>query len=317
MAKKVFNFKNVVIFAAMVAAAVLYVSCNKEQTQPKAEISEQAKFEQYVKEARQYASVKWEPNKAKSNKTAIAVDITNPNNPFDYVGALHNQGLDYFINNYQNYPALIKVKNGKKEFSLHEMWKIVGDFGRDNNIQGLRQLTLNPHFRNAMNNELKNGMPSIQSHLSSNAYNYYLQIRNSIKLSSELGNSSSPVCQSRLGYCVDASRQIEEVIMNDNIISAEEKVLLLSTASIARHSFAYWTMVWGDANDTWWNFTNGYKETPDGPSQTAKDDVDGLIGGAVTGGLLGGAAGGILGGIAEYMSASIISIAKQSGYWFW
>jgi len=63
------------------------------------------------------------------------VDFTNPNNPFDYVGALHNQGLDYFINNYQNYPALIKVKNGKKEFSLHEMWKIVGDFGRDNNLQ--------------------------------------------------------------------------------------------------------------------------------------------------------------------------------------
>ena len=63
------------------------------------------------------------------------MDFTNPNNTFDYVGALHNQGLDYFINNYQNYPALIKVKNGKKEFSLHEMWKIVGDFGRDNNLQ--------------------------------------------------------------------------------------------------------------------------------------------------------------------------------------
>jgi|YNPMSStandDraft_2_1061718.scaffolds.fasta_scaffold00985_4 hypothetical protein len=154
--------------------------------------------------------------------------------------------------------------------------------------------------------------------MTSLTYNYLQQIFNAMP------NTLTPTCftipsriDSAITICVVSSKNIENNILNDTNLNAEEKVSLLCAASVARHSYTYWVSVWGDANDTWWNFTNGYKETPDGPSQTAKDDVDGLIGGAVTGGLLGGAAGGILGGIAVYMSSSIISIGKQSGYWFW
>jgi len=273
----------------MVASAVLYVSCNKEQTQPKAEISEQAKFEQYVKEARQYANVKWEPNKAKSNKIAIAVDFTNPNNPFDYVGALHNQGLDYFINNYQNYPALIKVKNGKKEFSLHEMWKIVGNFGRDNNIQGLRQLTLNPHFRNAMNNDILNNFPNLETRMSTVAYNYLQQILNAMP------NTLTPTCftipsriDSAITMCVVSSKNIENNILNDTNLNAEEKVSLLCAASVARHSYTYWVSVWGDMNDKWWEIMGDGANNQYDARETANPDVGGAIWGAIsyTGGTL-------------------------------
>jgi hypothetical protein len=153
--------------------------------------------------------------------------------------------------------------------------------------------------------------------MSTVAYNYLQQILNAMPSMSVECTQSLVLSTAGISTCKKSMAVKENNILNDTNLSAEEKVFLLRSASVARHSFAYWTMVWGDANDTWWNFTNGYKETADGPSQTAKDDVDGLIGGAVTGGLLGGAAGGILGGIAEYMSSSIISIAKQSGYWFW
>ncbi len=294
MDKKRFHFRNATYVALILfalASLTMVVSCNKEKTAP--QLTEQEKWDAYLKEAKNYSHVKWNFRSTQSNKAPITVDFSNPDNPFDYVGALHNQGLDYFIDNYQGYPALIKVKNGQKEFSLHEMWKIIGNFGRDNNIQGLRQLTLNPHFRNTMNQEIVNNFPNLATQLSPLAYNYLQSILQSMPktdssythtIGSTTVASSVGPCPIKIMICKDYTRNIENQILNDVNLSSDERAILLMSASVARHSYAYWTAVWMDSNDKWWKILNENPNSGDNAfiNPIVVKDVAGAIWGGVS-----------------------------------
>jgi len=217
---------------------------------------------------------------------------------------------------------LIKVKNGKKEFSLHEMWKIVGNFGRDNNIQGLRQLTLNSNFRNAMNNDILNNFPNLETRMTSLTYNYLQQILNAMP------NTLTPTCftipsriDSAITICVVSSKNIENNIMNDTNLNAEEKVSLLCAASVARHSYTYWVSVWGDMNDKWWELGDVEKQNP---GDVVRADILGAWNGGVRGVLRGLMAlnpgtvvsGGAIGAIGGAVVSSAVEYFDLAGYFF-
>jgi hypothetical protein len=192
------------------------------------------------------------------------------------------------------------------------MWKIVGNFGRDNNIQGLRQLTLNPHFRNAMNNDILNNFPNLETRMSTVAYNYLQQILNSMP------NTLTPTCftipsriDSAITICVVSSKNIENNIMNDTNLIAEEKVSLLCAASVARHSYTYWSSVWGDywssvwgdVNDKWWEILN---EIPQPNPNDVLTIVHADVAGAIVGGVWSYATGGdvVIGAVGGAISGS-------------
>ncbi len=52
------------------------------------------------------------------------------------------------------------------------------------------------------------------------------------------------------------------------------------SASVARHSYAYWTMVWKDTNDAWWELLDASKQNP---GDVAKADIIGAWNGGVRG----------------------------------
>ncbi len=152
------------------------------------------------------------------------------------------------------------------------------------------------------------------------AYNYLQNIINAMPSTTQAVAPSTTIgpCPIKVEICKDGVRAIETQILNDTQLNAEEKVILLMSASVARHSYAYWTMVWKDTNDAWWGLSS-FKETPCPECVTGRD-VMGLVFGGLVGGVRGlihtlnpggAATGAIIGGIGGAMRASIGGILDE------
>ena len=118
--------------------------------------------------------------------------------------------------------------------------------------------------------------------MTSLTYNYLQQIFNAMP------NTLTPTCftipsriDSAITICVVSSKNIENNILNDSNLNAEEKVSLLCAASVARHSYTYWVSVWGCVNDKWWEILN---EIP----QPNPNDVLTIVHADVAGAIVGG-----------------------------
>jgi hypothetical protein len=160
-----------------------------------------------------------------------------------------------------------------------------------------------------MNQEIVNNFPNLATQLSPLAYNYLQSILNAMPSTVQPVSYSSVIgpCPGRVIACKNDVTIIETQIQNDVNLNAEEKVILLMSASVARHSYAYWTMVWRDSSDAWWELGDVSKQNPE---DVAQADVKGIIRGGAWGfvlGSLGGPAGSAGGTVFGAMAGSTIS----------
>jgi hypothetical protein len=77
--------------------------------------------------------------------------------------------------------------------------------------------------------------------MSAHAYNYLQQILNAMPSMSVECTQSLVLATAGISTCKNSMAVKENNILNDSNLSAEEKVFLLCSASVARHSFAYWS----------------------------------------------------------------------------
>ncbi len=133
-----------------------------------------------------------------------------------------------------------------------------------------------------MNQEIINNFPNLATQMTPLAYNYLQNIINAMPSTTQAVVPSTTIgpCPIKVEICKDGVRAIETQILNDTQLNAEEKVILLMSASVARHSYAYWTMVWKDTNDAWWGIMGGHNPNFD-VRETANPDVGGAVVGAV------------------------------------
>ncbi|MGH2644562.1 MAG: hypothetical protein ACRDE2_11480 [Chitinophagaceae bacterium] len=161
--------------------------------------------------------------------------ITNLNNPYDYTGADHNGALNAIFPNINPLvPNLDSVIEAQVKNYAVSIW------GDDPSLIQILYDTLYQrwNFPASLLPEMDTvGNELYARGLISNKANYYLQRIDSIGiLWLNVDNPSSLLYNSFANSLIS----LEAQVMNDNILTSDERELLLSSCSIARYSAAYW-----------------------------------------------------------------------------
>lgn len=159
--------------------------------------------------------------------------ISNPNNYMDYIGEWHNECIDFIYNYHGVYPASNLTKNEiayVMDIWFHQKTGII--------IQ-----------TNSLENELLVMLDSIETYTAlSNAqlYNLLNLNTNQILYMNQVFNLCSNILtptQDTLTYLtdvIDAFNDLENTVLNDNSLDSNQKVIVLITSSVLKHSFYYW-----------------------------------------------------------------------------
>lgn len=218
---------------------------------------------------------------------AIQLDPSNSKNKYDYIGVMHNKGLDSFINNYKNIYGL--ESNKKMSFTT---------LINSNTLYLGQDISINQFNASLIkNNSLLTYLKSIGSSNStfisafdainikpSNEYNeYYIQMLNAVDGINEKDEAS-------LKTYIELMKNVENTIQVSTL-QTNEKDMLLAISSVARYSSSYWFYKTSNSN---WNPNN----VPHTSCKTIiKWDIAGGAGGAASGAIIGGTvtipAGGI------------------------
>jgi len=229
--------------------------------------------------------------------------IANPNNPYDYTGLQHNNGVTYLLNHVN--PSSPTVTTDILHYT-----KVYGStIGLDTTdfdswysyatTHGFFYLNDTAYivYPNPLNTNLYDS-----GKISSNVLNYLNSINNAID--NVIGDDTSP-SSSLYGQVANQLIVIENNIKNDGTISTDEKNGLLRVAAIDRYTGAYWA-----------NYINGGGGGGAGAqpflfkhfSWRRFWHADGL-------GAIGGAAGGSLGGLlGAFWGAVLGAVGGSAGY---
>jgi|GEM_PF-1860444 len=167
-------------------------------------------------------------------------DISNSNNPFDFVGKYHNMGLDYL---YLNKDSIAK----DSIIRLLDINKIMSIFicNNENDIIVKSQKAFNNIKNNSSPNSNECGMQKME-------YDYLKVIIIAIKSIDTNDNVNS------LKTFINKITDIEGIVLNNNSLGTNVNAKILMASSIARYSITYWFIQTSDgaksAPKKWWKW---------------------------------------------------------------
>jgi len=155
--------------------------------------------------------------------------IANPLNPYDNAGVLHNQGIEYLLNNRSYFGTNV-------DSMCLDIVNVIGDFFENENPLNVN----NPetYYRDSISHLLFNKRAmSLTALYSSQGYSSYsINLNDSIfTVIGDLANNTT-----NLAYFIAEVKVIEHLLLNDNNLNSSEKEWLLSQTSILRYSTALW-----------------------------------------------------------------------------
>jgi len=167
---------------------------------------------------------------------------TNPNNPYDYVGQIHNNLIEYYNDH--------RIYNGTNFDSLiYEMVDLMSDYLVAINPDSI-EFNVKQYYFNGINNEVYsflNGRTNKNIIESVGTNDYFkekaCELQTFVGFASDNGYNNSQI--------VDSIKIYENNIINDPNLSQTEKYQLLSQSSIARHSLKLWSSYLYDPNSSW------------------------------------------------------------------
>lgn len=217
------------------------------------------------------------PNQDKKSRSQV--NFTNSINQFDFIGKMHNIGLNSFVNNFSQIPGC--VTNGQLNFNT-----VINSnsyyFGSSNSLNQFNttftQNSTTLRYLKSINTKSNASFISeltVSGFTPSNDFkNYYLKILTTIDLI-QIDDENS------FAQMIASMKILENSITTSNLPSTE-KDLLLGTSAIARYSAEYWfyktSIDFWDANNV---DTHPLK-------QIIKMDVAGGVGGGAAGAIAGG-----------------------------
>jgi hypothetical protein len=243
-----------------------------------------------------------------------AQDPSNPSNKYDYIGVLHNKGLESFISNYKNVKNLEnnKVINLEALLNMNTLY-----LGEDKSL-----LKFNSSFNNdinfkkyieaisSKNVDFVDGLAILNFKPTNDFKNIYNKIMTEIDII-DIKNIET------LNKFISNIKNLEELISKSSFAN-NDKEILLSTTAISRHSAVYWFKTLNNKNE--WNPQN---QSNINSKQIIKLDVAGGAGGAVVGAIVGGtvtiyafgigaipgwAAGAITGAVGGSISQAVLEL---------
>ncbi len=219
--------------------------------------------------------------------STIQIDPSNSKNKYDYVGVMHNKGLESFANSYKT----IKGLESNKKMSFATLINSNTLYlGQDNSINQfnsklIESNSLLTYLKNigSNNSSFVTAFDAINYRPSSEFKEYFIQMLNAVDGIDEKNETS-------LKAYIDLMKNVENNIVASNL-QTNEKDILLAMASVGRYSGSYWFYKTSISN---WN-PNNVPHTSN--KQIIKWDIAGGAGGAATGAIIGGTvtipAGGI------------------------
>lgn len=230
--------------------------------------------------------------------------IFNPQNPFEQIGKLHNDGLSEIGNSVQWVrtnltPEQIYEKSGK----FLESKQVVNDFATiyRQNVGSVRQ-AITERSTDQVQLLQRVGMSSLGARYVKQALDL---LRNSDVKSVE--------------GLADQFKSIETEVMNNASLSKDDRDVLLASLAVGRYSIDYWsTMISSQPQNFGLPANPSPTELYAKAKSVAEEDVKGGLRGGYVGGITGGVVGGpagILGGIAGGVATGAI-FASASAYFF-
>jgi hypothetical protein len=259
--------------------------------------------------------------------TTYITIVTNPNNPYDYVGNLHNQGVDAVFNSVNttstiSYQSVVYITNSYLASKGYDTTQV------NNGLTTAEQLgyfsILDTSYAN--NPSLLTSKLLNDGRISVSAKNYLDELTTLINNTLGTDNSGSPSTYSTFA---NAAVAIENQFANDNSLSSMDLEVLQQAFSVARYSAGYWGNYILAQNS--WQAVDGSKSNgkittnatlhiskaasapPFNWGNVAKGDTFGLVGGAIGGAVAAGivtgpagvAVGAVAGGVGGAISGSV------------
>ena len=243
-------------------------------------------------------------NNVKSSKV-----LSNNNNPYDYIGVKHNEGMDFILQ------KLIQLENNNTIISIDSLnifiSKQINSFCLEN-VYSFNLFDQKDFFKteqiNLVFNNLLIGIDIIDTLATLNELN--LIQKNYISSISSIFRNSDTISSIE---CSLISMNID--LSNNDLLTEDEKIIIYGATSVGIYSLKYWeTYI-----ELWYSTLGSLLSNNDFDIEVSYDeilgiggdDVSGMIGGAVAGGIIGGLPGIIPGGIGGGVAASITGIAIE------
>jgi hypothetical protein len=178
----------------------------------------------------------------------------NRNNPFDFIGAYHNMGLEYAIDNKDRL------------------------FTSDTLLWNLNAMQLASEFacihKNDIGSYAINAYGKISGEIDTTKCGMSAVEYENVSKISRLINNVDTTAAGMKNF-IDSVKSIEKRVMKSNTLSKQEKISILSAIPVARYSVMYWydESLKMDANDSKWTLPTPVATTI---LQDALDDVKGL-----------------------------------------
>lgn len=264
------------IIFAISAIAVFTVACTKMANNPIGNV-----------DYKHISSKVTEVYKAQFEHKRNQLPLDNPLNQYDFVGQMHNIGLESFVNNYQQIVGL--VENNQMNFGtlIQSNTLYLGQNVSINqfNMSLINSGTLHTYLKNigATNSSYIDALNTIAFQPSEEFKNLYLQMLNAADMINKNDENS-------FSTYLNLIKTIEDNIQTAPLLN-NEKEILLAASSVARYSGGYWFYETSIAS---WNPNN--IQLASMPA-VVKADIAGGVGGGAAGALIGGTVTIPVGGI--------------------
>ncbi len=264
------------IFLAISAIAILAIACNK-MTNVQAIGPDYKKVNSKVNELFN--------TEFKQKRDQLSLE--NSNNDYDFVGKLHNIGLESFVNNYTQINGLVNNNEMSFRTLINSNTLYLGQNSSINqfNTSVVNNNSLLTYLKNlgSSNSSFVTAFDVINFHPTNDFKDFYLEMLNAVDGINRNDESS-------FSRYLGLVKNIEDDIIVSTLQN-DEKDILLATASVARFSAGYWFY---NTSLNIWN--SGNLNNP--PYKAIiKWDIAGGAGGAAAGAIVGGTVTIPVGGI--------------------
>ncbi len=222
-----------------------------------------------------------------SKSREFLISPVNSENPYDEIGALHNNALVYLLE-YYNFKDSSKFDN---ELSFEILDTYMNTYA-DLNYEVLDRLTLQNAFNQAYFEE---GL------LVDSKVSHFLSLIDTALNESNLSFHN----QESLPVFINLIKEIETTVEETEFDTENGKIVAYISLAIARYSAYFWNNVHNDPNS---NFAGIFAAKSDGSKKIAKADAAGAVGGIIPG-AVGGPAGAVVGAVTSGIGASWAAFA--------
>jgi hypothetical protein len=213
--------------------------------------------------------------------------ISNFDNPLDFIGQTHNQGLEYILRNIEASKGGLKSAQNGKEMII----SLTNDF-----MEKLPKETI--LFNNKVN-YVEFGNSISRKIFESNLKSESIQLSNEQRIFvNELKRIIERNIKSgKYDQIFNNVSILEERIWNSNL-NDDEKYVLLAATSVGKYSLQFWSQKKISTNNSP-RLKSGTTESNQDPltrwlNDAVNADIDGTITGAIAGGIVGGIWGSVL-----------------------